>query len=337
MFGILRTVLAIYVVLLHIFSVPVLGNYAVSFFFLLSGFLMTYIMHETYGYTLRGFGVFWLNRFLRLYPIYFFIILITVVFVVLLPDIIRNPHLFIPKTFSEWFTNITMLFPNIVPHRYIPRVVPTSWALTNELFFYLLISLGISKTKKRTYIWLLLSILYFVGTYLYYDIATYRYSAIPAASLPFSLGACLFWSIKNKRVFNTRISIITISFIFFNINAVSSIYLPFYLKEATIYINMILAMLLVYLLFNYRPKKPLKILDDTLGAYSYPIYLSHYLLALVYSGYIGYGVIPDSFKMNFLAIIPFFFLLFLFCFLIVQFLDKKINSFKKKIKKQHLV
>lgn len=77
MFGILRTILAINVVLLHVFSVPTLGNYSVSFFFVLSGFLMTYIMHETYGFDLKGVKYFWLNRILRLYPIYLIIILIT--------------------------------------------------------------------------------------------------------------------------------------------------------------------------------------------------------------------------------------------------------------------
>ena len=91
MFGILRTVLAINVVLLHIFSVPVFGNYSVSFFFLLSGFLMTHICKETYGYTFIGFKLFWLNRFLRLYPIYYIIILITILALLVYPNVIRQP------------------------------------------------------------------------------------------------------------------------------------------------------------------------------------------------------------------------------------------------------
>ena len=77
MFGILRTLLAINVVLLHIFNVPKLGNYSVSFFFVLSGFLMTLIMNKTYGFTSSGVVFFWKNRILRLYPVYLVLLSIT--------------------------------------------------------------------------------------------------------------------------------------------------------------------------------------------------------------------------------------------------------------------
>ncbi|WP_223549285.1 acyltransferase [Aestuariivivens sp. NBU2969] len=335
MFGILRTILAIYVVLLHIFSVPVLGNYAVSFFFLLSGFLMTYIMHETYGYTLGGYKVFWLNRILRLYPMYLLVIGFTVLAIVLLPNSIRNPQMFFPKTFWEWITNITMLYPNVVPHRFVPRLAPTSWALTNELVFYFLISMGISKTWKRTFLWFLLSVLYYVGTYVYYDIATYRYSAIPAASLPFALGACLYWVVKNRKPFRVSLFPIFSVFIMFNVNAILGLYLPPYLREMTIYSNMILAFILIYLLFNYKPKVPLKSIDDLIGTYSYPLYLSHYLIALIYSGVVGFGVINNSFKMQLKALVPFFVVLFIFNFCLLLF-NKRVDIFKSDLKSKYL-
>lgn len=48
--------LAFEVVVFHLLSVPIIGRYAVMSFFVLSGFLMTTIMHQTYGYTLKGRG-----------------------------------------------------------------------------------------------------------------------------------------------------------------------------------------------------------------------------------------------------------------------------------------
>lgn len=135
MFGILRTLLAINVVLLHIFNVPTLGNYSVSFFFLLSGFLMTLIMHESYGFSFKGFKIFWLNRILRLYPTYLVILGITIVAIFVFPLVIRHPDLYMPNRIIEWASNITMIYPNVVPHRIEPRLVPPSWALTNELLF----------------------------------------------------------------------------------------------------------------------------------------------------------------------------------------------------------
>ena len=200
MFGILRVFLAINVVLLHIFNVPYLGNYSVSFFFILSGFLMTYIMHEKYGFDFNGFKFFWINRFLRLYPVYLIVIALTAFIFILFPgsNLTEYPILYLPKGISEWLANITMIYPKILPYKFTPILSPSSWALTNELCFYLLIAFGISKTKIRTILWLILSIAYFIGTYLYYDIASYRYGAIPAASLPFAIGACLYW--VNKKL-----------------------------------------------------------------------------------------------------------------------------------------
>jgi len=335
MFGILRTILAINVVLLHIFNVPALGNYSVSFFFVLSGFLMTYIMHETYTYNLKGFKFFWINRILRLYPIYLIIIFITAIFFLLFPNTIltTHPHLFLPKTISEWGANVTMVYPKILPHKFAPRLSPASWAITNELFFYVLISLGISKTRLRTILWLLISIAYFVGTYLYYDIASYRYGAIPSSSLPFALGACLYWLNKSYPI-KVKPIMIFVVFILFNLNAIFCKDLPSVLKEGTIYVNYILAVIMTYALFGVKVSGKVKAIDTYIGNYSYPIYLSHYLIAIVYTLCIGYGVNKTGFKLSFEALIPYFIILGLFSMLLVHLIDKNVTELKNKLKKK---
>ena len=240
MFGILRTILAINVVLLHVFKVPVLGNYSVTFFFVLSGFLMTYIMHKTYGFDFKGVKFFWFNRFLRLYPTYWIVLILSLLAIVLFDNIAMNKSMNFPVTIKEWATNITMIYDKILPYKAKSRVVPTSWALTNELVYYLLISLGISKTPLRTFVWLGISILYFVATYVYYDIPSYRYGAIPASSLPFALGAVLYWLNEKIKLKNINLIVIIALFIGFNVNAFlfarSQLYV---LREAAIYISII--------------------------------------------------------------------------------------------------
>jgi peptidoglycan/LPS O-acetylase OafA/YrhL len=182
---------------------------------------MTLILNKTYGYDYKGFKVFWINRALRLYPVYFIVLLITLIVIIILPSIAHHPSIYLPNSINEWLSNFTMLYPNIVPHRFNPRLVPPSWALTNELFFYLLISLGISKTYKRTMFWVILSVLYYVFTYKFYDLATFRYSAIPAASLPFSLGALLFWIVdKFKFSLKENYSLILLYLFLFYINGI---------------------------------------------------------------------------------------------------------------------
>jgi len=335
MFGILRTILAINVVLLHIFSVPTLGNYSVSFFFVLSGFLMTFIMHETYGFDLKGVKFFLVNRILRLYPIYLIIIIITVFIFFLFPNtkLTTHPHLFLPETISEWIGNLTMIYPKILPYKFTPRLSPVSWALTNELVFYVLISLGISKTKLRTLLWLLFSVAYFAGTYLYYDIPSYRYGAIPSSSLPFALGACLYW-LNKKYPLSVNPVLILGLFILFNLNAIFSKHLPYVLKEITIYINYILAVLITYTLFGVKMPNRIKKIDTYIGNYSYPIYLAHYLIAILYSLFIGYGVLKTGFKLGFDALVPYFMMLILFCIILVHLIDIRVTELKKKIKKK---
>ncbi len=334
MFGLLRTILAIYVVLLHVFSFPTLGNYAVSFFFILSGFLMTYIMQETYHYNPNGIRLFWKNRFLRLYPTYWIILILSLLVLLFLDARVLNPSMFFPSSIKEWFSNISMIFFDIVPHRVKPRVVPTSWALTNELIFYFLISLGISKTLKRTLFWLFLSILYYVATYLVYDIATFRYSAIPASSLPFAIGAILFWI--NQEHKSTRESLFLILFLFllFNFNA---IYLAntgnVFFNEVSIYANQCIAAVLVLLLFNFKTTKKIKKIDNYIGYFSYPIYLSHYLICGVYIYFFGTTNFKQNYKLETDAMLGYFIILLAFCFVLVHLIDKPIDKFKKKLLK----
>jgi len=334
MFGVLRTLLAFNVVLLHIFNVYTLGNYSVSFFFLLSGFLMTLIMHETYGYSLKGFKIFWVNRILRLYPIYWVFVILTIFIILIFPEIAgREPLIRIPKSIVEWSANITLIFPKIVPHRFNPILLPAAWALTNEIIFYFLISLGISKTPRRTIIWLILSIGYYLGTYFYYDIATYRYSAIFASSLPFALGASLYWLTKIKPLKKVRLMYISLLYFGFMLNAFFKTKLPLELREFTIYLNMIIAFFMVYMLYYLKSSRRWKKIDYYIGMYSYPFYLSHYLVAILYIGLINYAVHKTNLKLDFSALAIYSGLLIFICFLVVQFIDKKIGNLKKRIKK----
>ena len=54
MFGVYRFLLALNVVFYHVLDVPGIGPLAVYSFFVLSGFLMTMIMQQTYGYSVTG-------------------------------------------------------------------------------------------------------------------------------------------------------------------------------------------------------------------------------------------------------------------------------------------
>ena len=97
-----------------------------------------------------------------------------------------------------------------------------------------------------------------------------------------------------------------------------------------------IAFVLVYLLYNFKTNQRFKKMDSYLGYYSYPIYLSHYVIAILYSAIFTYGVMEESFKLKTIAMISYFIALMLFCFAIVHIIDKNIDVFKQKIKKQKL-
>jgi peptidoglycan/LPS O-acetylase OafA/YrhL len=251
MFGLLRTLLAINVILLHIFGIPALGNYSVHFFFVLSGFLMTYVMCENYHFNIVGFKNFWINRFLRLYPIYWILIILCVVFILFFSEINKHMLLNYPDTIKNWFYNIFIIYPDVIPTRIKPKLLPSSWALTNEIFFYFFISLGISKTKARTFFWLGVSMFYYFITYYYFNLDNYRYGAIPAASLPFAIGALLYW-FKESSIFKVGLYTIILFYGLFLTNAYFLSSQSFFIKQCSIYINFILAAFIIMFLYNLK-------------------------------------------------------------------------------------
>ena len=163
--GLFRFFLAVNVMIFHILKVPNIGPFAVYSFFVLSGFLMTTIMKENYGYNLLGFKIYAFNRFLRLFPLHWILLLIAFTIVLLVGDNFAsayNGSFGIPTDVISIIANITLIYPSFHPIEVTPRLSPASWALTVELFYYILIGIGISKTKKVTIIWAISSLLYCV-------------------------------------------------------------------------------------------------------------------------------------------------------------------------------
>ena len=77
--GSLRIIFAISVVFAHTGVHALVGaRNAVQIFFIISGFLISYVLVESENY--KNIKNFYLNRFLRLYPIYF----ITILFILIL-------------------------------------------------------------------------------------------------------------------------------------------------------------------------------------------------------------------------------------------------------------
>ncbi len=295
MFGFLRTTLALMVMVFHIFlGYFQLGTYAVFGFFIISGYLMTHIMHNTYGYNSKGRMSFAINRFLRLHPMYWLACLLTLALIFVLGESqITHFHksMSVPQSLTRIVENIFMVFPSWIPGSIHPRLVPPTWAITIEMVFYALICLGLSKTYVRVKLWLVLSVLYVIYSFISGQVWAYRYFHVLAASLPFSIGALIYF-IKKDNLMAGLLSKIKLSslhlYVIMLVNCSIWMLIPKnsigQYVEIGFYINLIICALLVLTLvkggkiFNINRKW-----DKFIGDYSYPIYLLHLQSGLIAS------------------------------------------------------
>jgi peptidoglycan/LPS O-acetylase OafA/YrhL len=285
MFGFFRLFLAVNVVIYHLLDVPAIGPFAVYSFFILSGFLMTMIMQQTYGYSLSGFKSYAFNRFLRLYPVYW-ALLVIVMFVIWLvgadSSLAFHPTMRIPNDFSSWMANLFMVYPRFEPVLYPVRLAPATWALTIELAFYLAIGLGLSKSKLLTTVWFLLSLAWVLWTNVSIGKWGVGYGDIFIASLPFSIGAMIYHYKSFVNIFINKVGVIPILAIF-SINiltVVASHYVwseKFWFFNAVgTWVNLIFSGLMIILLLEHGRIFFSKQTDRFLGDLSYPVYIFHW-------------------------------------------------------------
>jgi exopolysaccharide production protein ExoZ len=106
------------------------GYAGVDFFFVLSGFIIYHIHCQDIGQSERT-GKFLLKRFLRVYPLYWLVM------------ITRTVAGHLAETSLLMFASALVLFPYPTP-----PLLNVSWTLTYEIFFYLLFSLLIWQPAK---------------------------------------------------------------------------------------------------------------------------------------------------------------------------------------------
>lgn len=279
MFGLFRTLLALVVVGEHLGPVAHVGPYAVFGFYALSGYLMTSIMHDRYGYTIAGRLRYGANRLLRIYPLYLVAVGLSVLLIALVGESAARAYhaqMGLSATPVEVLRNLLLVLQISTDTRW----VPPAWALTIEMCFYLLIGLGLSRRPLVSAAWLALSLAYTV----YLNVAgasfSYRYFTLPAASLPFALGACLF-HLRRRPGWPAAVidhpATLSPTAVAFTVNLASASVVG---GPATygvqFYLNLALALMLIAHLAGRRASGRWASADAQIGEMSYPVYLLHY-------------------------------------------------------------
>lgn len=345
MFGAFRTYLALIVMTGHLFGPPGLGRFAVFTFYVISGYLMTTIMHETYGFTIGGRLKFTYNRILRLYPLYWVAVACSITLILIAgQDLLLSYHnsIYMPTSLGETISNITTIFISWYPNSMQPRLVPPTWALTVEITWYALICLGLSKNIRIVIAWFNLSVLYHLGTLIFGLSWQARYYPIAAASLPFSIGAIIyFWYRNDNLLTNLLRKKHNILLSLLNLNLIVTFGLGYLLNEKPVilqfgfYMNLVFVSLYIYALLVNKTGMPFvkRRLDSFLGNFSYPIYLLHWQVGIGVSCFLFeqpfYGFSIAGLAMLLVSIIC----VFMLSFLLIKLVDEPIAGIRAQIKR----
>lgn len=237
-------------------------------FFALSGFLMTLLMDTTYR---NRIGAFAINRFLRLYPTYWFTMLLMAGLILAgLPA--SRKDIGVPPL-EELAVDILY----IVRWDDNPQLVLTAWAVTNEMIFYALIAFGISRTPNRALAWLAVSVGITAALRTLTSGAGWQYFSPLAASLPFALGSVAYHyrhlvATKHVRPIGAFCVVVLL------ISAWASLVMD---SPAGNFVFLGAATILTIVLFQIKASSRMIKVDDWIGRLSYPMYLNHFGAAMI--------------------------------------------------------
>lgn len=285
MFGLYRYVLASLVVISHFLPYTVLGVNAVYGFFILSGYVVSYILSCNYLPLEGGKKRYGINRFLRIYPAYWLALLIVIALAWEFPDVARdiNVAIWIPKTTWQWITNLTTFgLVNILGMYQNPQLLVVAWSLGVEMLYWALMPYFLeSPGKRRAFI--VFAVVYTVAVailsavYGPLNTISLRHPSPLAGALPFCIGMLYLRGKVQGRV--TRCGW------FYGVAVACTWVIGFFIIPmrdpeyfAGYYTAMLANALVIYGLMTIDVQRlPAKLvaLDHWLGDISYPLFLLH--------------------------------------------------------------
>jgi peptidoglycan/LPS O-acetylase OafA/YrhL len=345
--GLIRFLLACSVLIVHsssIFGIQIIPGYlAVEVFYIISGFYMTLVFTEKYAHTVTPVWEFYVNRLLRLYPLY-----LTVVLMILVLSLIygywlgsfgkiqyytdlyeRQPHslgsliVILVFNFSLIGQDIITFFGidaagNLSFNGFQNEIkiiellfIPIAWTVAVEIFFYILTPFIV---KKRLYFLvfvmaavLLLRLILFVFFDVKNGFVIYRFA--PTELFWFLLGIFSFrfydrgW-LPDKKLGAWALGVWVIILFTYKYYEIDWIIFAF-------------AFFFTPAVFYRFSKSPI---DRYLGDLTYPLYIGHIFFIMIISA--------NRFPKNYGIGLPLFILTLIFSILSVHFILKPIDRFR---------
>lgn len=312
--GLLRFVLAVSVLIAHsspVFGVTIIGGrMSVQAFYIISGFYMSLVLNEKYIGENASYKLFISNRFLRLYPIYWCVLILTVLFCF---GAYFIPHVYAPNTlnlFIDNFSNMNFLtfaflfFINVFifgqdisfftgmdqwgsmffssnlinenPHLYSFIFIPQGWSIALELMFYLIAPFILRKKLNIIIpvilISLVIRIVIFNNAGLNHDPWNGRF--FPAELMFFLLGS-ISYNVY-KKIKNFEIPRFFLLGVLCSLIIITIFYFKLPFNKPYLYIIYFFIALPFIFIYTKNSK-----IDSYIGELSYPIYISHIFILLI--------------------------------------------------------
>lgn len=315
--GIIRILLALSVLIGH---VGILWGYksldgiiAVQAFYIISGFYISLILNEKYNCFKNSYRLFISNRFLRLYPIYWTVLILSITsscfnyfinnnFGRIQPYITHYESMNIWSFLSLIFVNIFIIFQdafaflrfntnaqslfftsnsqliNTPLHNF--TLIPQAWTIGIEILFYIIAPFIVRAKTNFILFFIFLSICLRVLIYsmgFYHEPWIQRF--FPTEIALFLAGAIsykLYTYIKTNN-FTLNKNNLKVFWLLLIVIIIGFEYIPIILELKKWGFYILLTILLPYIFIYTKSNK----YDTKIGEYSYPIYISHILVATI--------------------------------------------------------
>jgi peptidoglycan/LPS O-acetylase OafA/YrhL len=285
--NLVRFFLAFNVVIFHLWNAaaPGAGPVAVLGFFFISGFLITQIVQQVYVMP-QGSWSFLLNRTLRIYPQYVAGLGVGLLTIYIYPEVAHhiNSYLRWPQGPTEWFEQLTIFgltSSNV-------RVLPATWTLGTELYFYMLIGLGTGRSKRATL--LLCAISLPVGALCAMNVLPFDFYGSPVGNgFVFALGSAIYFYRDTVRIRAPLFVVAGLAYLA-HIYAIPALE-QLDVDKANLTGSVLpFAVLLLYLV-QHDIRLPWVVrLSGVLGKMAYPIFLLHWAVCVVISAWLFHGL-----------------------------------------------
>ena len=355
-FDSLRAIAVIFVILTHWFPGVIVSRYGfgaigVDIFFVLSGFLITriliverlkYELEPTVHSRLKAIKNFIIRRSLRIFPIYYLLLLLLVIFTNQFP----NPVLQDWKWYFFYLQNILFFINDGWPGGKLSHL----WSLAVEEQFYVFWPLLILFVSHK---WLLKSIVisFFIGITAVYWLPMLKDRTMvglltPSCIHAFASGGVLayFHIKKGREFFHLKYYFLLPALLFFCYLILGlNDFFTFFVDSRTL-VSVIIVGLISTILINPKSFLSLKILGNSalvfLGKISYGIYLFHNFIPILMNAFL-HKLEKSNVNLTFLKYNKsllnqsIFFYLISFCFLVIvakcsfYIFENPINKFKR--------